>query len=365
MTSFTNSSPELLAALSAGVVVIDKEDRVHFANECASKILGVSKERLVGRLTGALLPPIARLLAERVVGGAGEKVPLGEPWNFARPDGQIVSLDVRATHVGNRESGAAGKRYILVFLDVTTPTRVRSEQDQLLRLATMADVLSSLFHRLRNPLASIVATVEVLHEEVLDPELRRQLETVLAETTQMKLGFDGIGSVGRQLRTRRPVVVDSPLREACAVLIRQAGNRRLTIECRIADLPRLRFDPAVVRALMFQLAHNAIEASSAGGRILLAGHLIEAEAVLELLVTDWGCGMSSDVEARCTDLFFTTKEGRGGIGLAVVSQVAEEAGGNLVIHSRVGHGTTAIVRIPVESVSPKLEPRPRAIAPPG
>ena len=117
--------------------------------------------------------------------------------------------------------------------------------------------------------------------------------------------------------------------------------------CDVPDLPLLPLDPAVVRAVLFNLLVNSQHSCRGGGTVIVHARLVGGGKAFELTVADTGEGMTAEVFDRCTELFFTTKRSGSGIGLALARRAAEGAGGSLDIQSIVGVGTTVTLRVPV------------------
>lgn len=233
--------------------------------------------------------------------------------------------------------------------DVEELARVRRERDRLMQLAAVSDVLPSLMHELKNPLAAITSAVELVLGDLGEGSARDDLQSVLGEIRRMKLTLEGIGSVGRDLLAERPSAIDFAITEAFHVLLRVGTSRGVAMECRVPAMPLLPFDPSVVRALVFNLVQNAIHACEGvpGASIRVSAELDASGSGFELCIADTGEGMPAEIVARCTELFYTTKRRGSGIGLALVLRVVEEAGGRLTIESERGRGTTIRIHLPI------------------
>jgi signal transduction histidine kinase len=155
---------------------------------------------------------------------------------------------------------------------------------------------------------------------------------------------------------RRASPIDRALREAFLVIEPQFRSKGITADVRLPDLPLLELDVAVVRAFLFNLLSNAVQACSPGDRIRVEARLHTETHELELVVADTGCGMSPETLNRCRELFFTTKSNGSGIGLALVVTTIERAGGIVTIDSELGKGTTVTLRMPILNAS--SSPRP-------
>jgi len=261
-------------------------------------------------------------------------------------DGESMSIGYRLSPLTLPTQEAVG--YAMSFGDVTRVQRLRREHDRLLQIASIHQLLPTVLHELRNPLAAITNALELLIEDYTDPNLQEELHAVLSEARRMRLSIEGIGTVGRDLRSERLQAVDFACREAFRVMAARARSAGVLAEMHVADLPLLPFDVAMVRAIVFNLVNNAIQACKEGERIDLIVKLDERREVLEITVTDTGCGMGEEVMQRCSEMFYTTKPRGSGIGVPLCRGAAEGAGGVMHIESAKGAGTCITLRIPID-----------------
>jgi PAS domain S-box-containing protein len=329
----------ILEALPTAIVVLSQKGRVRFANERAASIFGFKRAELEGKPTPTCFGAVA---------GAGAAEEASKATR-ARQQCTVTTRDGRAKTVGFAVSKSQDDT-IIVFQDISTTARLQEERDKLMSLAAIAEALPSLLHELKNPLAAITAAVEVLIEEVAPGAVMDQLHAILSEVRRMKLGFEGIGAVHGRLRSERPSAIDHAIREACRVLQPQLRNSGIRFRLDIKDLPLLPLDPAMLRAIIFNLVTNARHACKAEDTIILHAQLENTKQALTLVVVDTGSGMTPDVLSNATELFFTTKASGSGIGLALCARAVEAAGGQLTLSSVPGVGTSVSVVIPLQSI---------------
>ncbi len=319
-------APEtLLAHLPTACVFVSADGVVRWANTRATAVLTAT---LVGRPCSEVLAPFD-VLREAADGRRGE-------FKLKSARGEIEL----GFQVSRLDEG-----FLVVFQDITDFQRLRGERDRLMQLAAVGEVLPALLHELKNPLAAVRTAVEVMVEEQGDGELRDQLHAVLNEIRRIGLVLDGVGRVKRELHSSRWFAIDQCVREVFGVLTPQARGLGITMEAHVDTLPLLPFDAGAMRAIAFNLLTNAIHACRPGDTIRL--RLVRSGASLLLELNDTGVGMSPEVRARCTELFFTTKPRGSGIGLALVRDLISSARGELTIASQPGSGTTIAIRLPL------------------
>lgn len=235
--------------------------------------------------------------------------------------------------------------FVVVFQNITGFQKLRTERDRLMQLAAVGDVLPSVLHELKNPLAAVRTAVEVLIEDHPEGELAEQLHAVLNEIRRMGLVLDGVGRMKHELPSTRHFAIDQAVREAFAVLVPQAQGRGIRTSATIETLPLLPFDASAMRAIVFNLVTNAIHACRSGDAISIK--LQREGGTLLMEIRDTGAGMTPEVKVRCTELFFTTKPRGSGIGLALVQDLTSSANGQLHIESLPSQGTAISVRLPL------------------
>ncbi len=222
---------------------------------------------------------------------------------------------------------------------------VRSQRDRLLQLAAVGEVLPSVLHELRNPLAAVTTTLEVMIEEA-PASMQSDLHAVLWELRRIGLGLQGIGGLNQRVHGGSPEAIDHAVEEACAVLVTSARAAGVGLSTSVPPMPLIALDRAAVKGVVFNLVRNAIDACRPGDAIVVEARLHDGH--FELTVRDSGRGMTPEVLARCTELFFTNKPNGSGLGLAICRRVAESGRGSLSVHSEPGAGTAVLVRIPLD-----------------
>lgn len=345
---FVTACEEVVEALDAALLVVDGCGVIRRANRSSHHVLGCNTtlvgepiERWLTNLDELRTLAESRARATKVIERNGSKVVIG----------------YSATPLASEQSGAA---YTVVFQDVTERERLREERDRLMRMAAVSEILPSLLHELKNPLACIATAVEVMLEELGPGHLQTDLHAVLSEIRRMKFTLEGLGSVGRELESSRNHPIDHAAREVCRVLERQAASRGIKLTAHVADMPLLPLDPGVTRAVLFNLLTNAIHACVEGDCVDVGGYFDDAANQLVLSVEDTGCGMEPSVLERCQELFFTTKPKGTGIGLALCSGAIRSAGGELDIRSEVARGTRVEIKVPIAGARRQARPCRRA-----
>jgi PAS domain S-box-containing protein len=341
---------QIVDALDAGVLVVRGDGRIVRANPCAGRFLGALHVDLVGSNVADVIAPLSTLLtAPGEQGGAEHR---GEV-DIVRADGTKATIGLSVTAFLD---DAAGVHHVILFRDISGWLELRRQRDKLLKMAALGDVLPSVLHELRNPVAAVTSMLELMVEETTG-DLQNDLHAMLWEVRRMNLNLQGIGGFARPVSAATThVAVDHAIREACRILDPTAERKAVKIVCHVDDMPLLRLDRSVVSGVVFNLVTNAIDACNTNDVVAVSASLPEKD-VFELVVKDSGAGMTPEVLGRCCELFFTQKDGGSGIGLALCREAATSSGGTLDVESTPGAGTRVTMRIPLGTQDTKQETR--------
>jgi two-component system NtrC family sensor kinase len=232
--------------------------------------------------------------------------------------------------------------------------RAHQEMALVEKMASLGKLAAVVAHEINNPLAGIRTYARLLRRRSAAPgpgrdaESERILEMVDSEAGRCgdivrNLLLFSRGSAARFGRCAVP-----PLLERCRMLLRhQAELQGVTLELEVGDgVPEITCDAGQVEQMALALAMNALEATPAGGRVVLGAR--GEGCGLVLTVSDTGSGIAEEDQARIYEPFFTTKEaGKGvGLGLAVVYGIVQRHGGRIELRSQPGEGTVFTVHLP-------------------
>ncbi len=236
-------------------------------------------------------------------------------------------------------------------------------------LRALGELAGGAAHHLNNLLTIVVGRIQLMRRSVQEERLARPLEIIEraakdgAEVVRRLQQFAGMR------RTAEPRMVDlNHIVKDVLEMTRgrwqdsaRAQGTEIGVELPAATLPQIPGDPAALREMLTNLVLNAIDAMPRGGRLTVETSASGNSAVIT--VTDTGLGMPEDVRQRAHEPFFTTKGVRStGLGLSVAFGIARRHGGELVLQSEVGHGTTVRVSLPIPARTAP-PPRPAAALP--
>jgi two-component system, NtrC family, sensor kinase len=227
------------------------------------------------------------------------------------------------------------------------------------KLASLGRLAAGIAHEINNPLTGVLTYSSFLLKRAEDPEVRGDLETIVHETRRCRDIVRGLLDFARQVPPKKSAVeVNEIVTRALDIVRNQLDvlNIRVT-QSLAAELPQLHADPNQLQQVLVNLLVNAADACDEGGEhaIYLATDLKTRDdtKVVEIKVADDGKGIPERDLGKIFEPFFSTKEHKGtGLGLAVVWGIVHEHGGRVTVASRVGHGTTFTVLLPLPGAPP-------------
>jgi len=343
--------------MGSGLLTVDAEDRITFVNPTGERIIGQA-----GKLVGCDLRSVFPGLPDRSEGDTPRRSEL----RYRRSDGTSLVLGCSFSLL---EGGSGGR--ILIFQDLTEVKAAEERAHSNERLAAVGRLSAGMAHEIRNPLASIRGSIEVLARELtLSGDQDRLMRVILRETDRLNLLISDFLQFARPPEAKKqPVPVAELLAETTeAFSCRSKGGGPIELRVNAPVDLLADGDPAQIRQIIWNILLNACEAMPEGGCVDVRARRVESLAPgiaqglsegsrredesgnprgwIELCFADDGVGITADVLPRIFEPFFTTKERGTGLGLAVVYRIVEGHGGSVDVKSESGKGTVFTVMLP-------------------
>jgi signal transduction histidine kinase len=227
------------------------------------------------------------------------------------------------------------------------------------KLAELGTLASGMAHEIGTPMNVILGRAEYLHRRTKEPETAKGLQTIVDQVERItKIMNQLLTFARRRPIERHPANLNKIVEETLDVMRERFSRHRITVTTELNPaLPKADVDPDQIGQVLLNLAINALHAMGDGGRLTVRTAIVpvgkdSAEKYAEMIevsVTDTGCGIAAGDLDKIFNPFFTTKEvGKGtGLGLTVVHGIVQEHGGQIDVESEVGRGTAFRVRLPI------------------
>jgi two-component system sensor histidine kinase PilS (NtrC family) len=333
----------IVRSIPSGIATTDAEDRITFVNASGTRLLGRSLSDLIGLPISEVFPVIddgvsASSVRRRTFGTVKEI------------HGQKARLDVTVSDLKGNDEVPSGR--LVIFEDVT---HLRSMEDRVKaseRQAALARVAASMAHEIRNPLAAVRGAAELLAQSSSGlTEEKKLLNIITRESDRLNsLIGDFVLTVTPGRTHRNRVMLNALVEETAGLFSKDATvNGRITLHTLVDKQVEVEGDSRRLKQALWHLLLNAAEAGGDGGviRVTLESKGNSGQAVVK--VQDSGPGIPPEIRDRIFEPFTTTKEGRKGLGLAIVLSIAEAHNGTIDIETAPTGGTVFVLRLPLAS----------------
>ncbi|RME27721.1 MAG: PAS domain S-box protein [Candidatus Zixiibacteriota bacterium] len=342
---------DILRHLNSGLLTIDRNGTILYFNRAAERILGYREEQVRGMhcrdVFAERVPELGMLLMEAITRGVTHP---RKEIAVVSPDGQGETIPLGlSTSILTDENGAV-RGVIAIFSDLTEAKRLEEQVRAADRMAAVGQLSAAMAHEIRNPLAAISGSVQVLRSELtLSGDNRRLMDVIVTETNRLNKLLSNFLVYARVSRpTYSRVELCRVIGDVVELMRHHDAHVRQHQITWSSDEGTMYVsgDEDMLRQLFINLAVNAIEAlGEAPGRVeFTVAQSDDGDVIVE--VSDSGPGMPPEVRARIFEPFYSTKSRGSGLGLAIVHRVCSTLGIELQVTSEEGRGTTFTLRFP-------------------
>jgi two-component system sensor histidine kinase PilS (NtrC family) len=355
MEDLLHETQRILDNMSSGVLTLDQEGRVQRVNPAAEQILGVTARELVGRPIQETLGPIMPVFTSHLGDALRDRLSAARvELNIMRRDTRVVPIGVSISQQYGPDSPRQG--VIAVFQDLTDVLRMRERVRVSDRLAAMGELSAEIAHEIRNPLASIRGSVEVLACELqVEGENARLMQLILRESERLNRIIEDYLDYARlrPIQTRNCRLAD--LLDDLLRLLRSRDDFGPNLRVQVLDLPAdlvVEIDEEQMKQVFLNIAINAFQAMEGEGTLTVVVDARPQERPPQAVVRflDDGPGIDEEILDRIFDPFFTTKPAGTGLGLPMANRIVHSHRGSIVARNLDGRGAEFAVHLPLVGV---------------
>ena len=337
----------VLDALEQGVVALDRERKVVYANRWIEDLLGLKPESLLGMPGGKLFSGAE---ARWLKGATRER----RDFRF-ESEGRDLTLKAESLPLRNEEGEVVGS---VVLAEAISETEDGEFQKKIDRLVSLGELSAYVAHEIRNPLTGIRTTVQFVGSKLKQNDPRREdLQDVIKELDRIEQIITGLLMFARPPAVRpQPCDLHQVLDKTLDMLDLQVVDAHVTLSKEFTDdLPLVYADPDLSQQVFLNLCLNALQAMPEGGDLKVTTQVRRyrtRRSMVDVSFADTGVGIPRELMDKIFDPFFTTRSTGTGLGLPISVQIVREVGGVITAKNHPAGGAVFRVSYPVPAEPP-------------
>jgi signal transduction histidine kinase len=342
---------QILSNLQDGMMLFTRDARAVLVSSSVERFLNIHRDSILGADAREIFDRSTRLgRTIRDAFDAGMSIVQEE---VMTETGRRIEVSMDFIH-DDRSQDRHSLGALLTLHDLESVREIESELEVSRRMAAIGRLTAGVGHEVKNPINAIVVHLELLRNKIAQESgAIRHLDVIQSEISRLDRVVQTLVDFSRpvelQLRVQDlRVIVSSVLLLASADL----ETRQVRVSSHLPEHPvNVRVDADLLKQALLNVVLNGAQAMAGGGTLEVS--LSEDSRWALLSVKDYGDGIPDDIRTRIFDLYFTTKKGGSGIGLAMTYRILQLHHGQLDVESKVGSGATFTLRLPVSTADQK------------
>ncbi|HOW57161.1 MAG TPA: ATP-binding protein, partial [Smithellaceae bacterium] len=332
----------IIESVDTGVMTLNLEGLIKSFNRAAEEITGFPFAEVRNRRVKDVLPEFETVLTagktknriEIVIAGKNEKK---------------ITLGCSVSPLREKDSRIIGN--ILIFQDLTEIKKMEQKLEQQKRLALIGEMAAGLAHEMRNPLASITGSIELLKQGLqLEKTEERLMQIILRGRDQLESFIRDFLQLAKPIPlTRGNILIKEIVEDVLENLkLSTDWNNEIKISLAMEEKASAFANREEIRQVVRNLLLNSLQAMKEGGKLSVAvkTRFEDGKEYSEIIIADEGCGIAADILPKVFEPFFTDKDRGTGLGLTIIGRIVEGYGGKIWLESKVKQGTTCRVWLP-------------------
>jgi PAS domain S-box-containing protein len=343
-TTLKGNVDQVMGSLQEGVVLFTNENRVVLVSSSAERFLGRSREETLGQSVEEIFTDANKL--GQIVLDAFALHHVISQRVIELENGRRIQIALDFIAERGQRIGA-----LLTMRDAESVRRVENELELSQRITAIGRLTSGVAHEVKNPINAIVVHLELLREKMKpysgDDDSRRHVDIIGSEIQRLDRVVKALVDFNRPIEPRFVAFDLRRLIDDVSMLASPDAARvgvSIVTQTGMESLP-VKADNDLLKHALLNIVLNGVQSMEHGGVLEIATRHDENSATIE--VRDQGKGIPPEIRDKVFNLFFTTKQGGSGIGLAMSYRVMQLHGGSLSFESDSGKGTVFRLTLPL------------------
>jgi two-component system sensor histidine kinase PilS (NtrC family) len=337
----------IVESIRSGVITTDLRGRIYTFNAAAEEITGYKPAEVRGQDASIFFGDMTRQIAASMNAAATGKVSPRFQADCLTPNGLALRLGFSIAPLFAEPGETSGM--VITFQDLTDIRALEETSRRQDRMAAVGRLAASIAHEIRNPLAAMRGSIQMLRSEMdADTEQVQLMEIILRESDRLnKIVADYLNYARPRPAELKNVDISALVAETFKLLRNSAeiGDGH-TLKEELPSRPAIvSGDPEQLKQVCWNITRNALKAMPEGGTFRISLTEVDDNR-WRLSFTDTGCGMAPEQVERLFEPFTSTTGGTG-LGLSIVYQIIRDHSGTINVRSRQGEGTTITIELPV------------------
>jgi signal transduction histidine kinase len=334
---------QIMANLQDGLMLFTGDSRVVLVSASVERFLSRPRRTLLGKTVKEIFSGDTQLGSVILEAFRSRRAVVQR--EIESPTGRRVQLSLDFIQQGRDQIGA-----LMTLRDAESVRKIEDEIETSRRLSASGRLTRGVAHEVKNPINAIVLHLQLLQTKLqqIDPDTRRHMDIIdneihrLDRVVQILVDF----TRPRDLHLEN-VDLRRMVDEVVMLATPDAAQHGIAIQSEIPESPLpVRVDTDFMKQAIFNVVLNGLQAMPEGGKLMIATRREQDTVVTE--ITDQGAGIPHEIQEKIFELYFTTKKGGSGIGLAQTFQVLQWHYGSVDFESVQGQGTTFRLRLPLD-----------------
>jgi signal transduction histidine kinase len=341
---------QIMTNLQDGILLYTHDARAVLVSDSVERFLGIGRAEILGSRLHEVFSRNTRL--GRLVRESFDARMALVQEEITTETGRHVEISLDFIHDDRAVYPQESLGALLTLHDVESVREIESDLELSRRLAAIGRLTAGVGHEVKNPINAIVVHLELLRNKLggSDNKAMRHLEVIESEIQRLDRVVQTLVDFSRPVELQ---LKEQDLRRVVsAVLMLSSADletRDVHVQSDLPDHPVLaKVDADLLKQALLNVVLNGAQAMAEGGRLKV--RLAEDGRMALLSIHDEGSGIPPEVRDKIFDLYFTTKKDGSGIGLAMTYRIVELHNGSIEVESDATHGTTFILRFPLNSL---------------